>query len=339
VLYVLWQYPQLSETYIEGEIRCMTRWGAHVEVWREMPPKTPHPTCVPIHDGALADAVRRARPDVIHVHWLGFATQRATLLGELGVPVTLRLHGFDTNADACRAILDQPWIRAVYAFPHHLDLIGSNDPRLRAVPAAFDTALFRPSTDKNRRLVLRAGAALPSKDPALFFELASRLPDYRFVLAAITCTHEEDCAANYRELHRQMNSRCELMFDVPRDDMVPLMEQAGIYLHTAKPPGTEHGTPIGMPVSIAEAMATGAYVLVRDLPELTSYVGDAGAVYRDVDHAAHIIASTAEWSEQRWKQAWTASVDRAFLCHADEIALRPIFEDWCSVVAQCGRGS
>jgi hypothetical protein len=86
-------------------------------------------------------------------------------------------------------------------------------------------------------------------------------------------------------------------------------------------------------------MATGAYVLVRDLPELSGYIGDAGAAYRDLDHAADIIASTAEWSEQRWKQAWTASVDCAFLRHADEIALRPIFEDWCSVAAQCSHGS
>lgn len=339
VLYVLWQYPQLSETYIEGEIRCMLRLGAHVEVWHEMQPATPHPTSVPIHDGPLADVVRRVRPDVVHVHWLGFATKRAALLAQLGVPVTVRLHGFDTNPEACRAILDQPWILAVHCFPHHLDLIGRSDRRLRAVPAAFDTTLFRPSASKDRRLVLRAGSALPSKDPALFFELANRLPDYRFVLAAVTCTLEERYAEAYRDLHRQMNSRCELMFDIQHEDLVPLMEQAGIYLHTAKPPGTEHGTPIGMPVSIAEAMATGAYVLVRDLPELSGYVGDAGATYRDLDHAADIIASTAEWSEQRWKQAWTSSVDRAFLHHADEIALRPIFEDWCSVAGQCGHGS
>ena len=64
------------------------------------------------------------------------------------------------------------------------------------------------------------------------------------------------------------------------------MEQAGIYVHTAKPPETEYGTPIGMPVSIAEAMATGAHVLVRDIPELRAYVGDAGATYRDGEEAA-----------------------------------------------------
>jgi glycosyltransferase involved in cell wall biosynthesis len=336
VLYVVWQYPQLSETYIESEIRCMLRWGAHVEVWREMQPATPHPTFVPIHEGPLADVVRRVRPDVIHVHWLGFATKSVSILAELGLPVTVRLHGFDTSPEACRAILDQPWILAVHAFPHHLNLIGRSDPRLRPVPAAFDTTLFRPSDSKDRRLVLRAGSALPSKDPRLFFELANRLPDYRFVLAAITCTLEERYAEAYRDMHRQMNSRCELMFDIQHEDIVPLMQQAGIYVHTAKPPGTEHGTPIGMPISIAEAMATGAYILVRDIPELRAYVGDAGTTYRDADHAAELIAATSTWSEQRWKQAWTASVDRAFLHHADEIALRPVFEDWCSAARDGG---
>jgi glycosyltransferase involved in cell wall biosynthesis len=248
----------------------------------------------------------------------------------------LRLHGFDTSVDVCRTMLDQPWLLAVHGFPHHLGLIGDH-PRLRAVPAAFDTSLFSPSQRKDRYLVLRASAALPSKDIELFFELANRLPNYRFVLAAITCTHEEHFADATREAHRRMNSRCELMFDVQHEDLVPLFERAGIYLHTAKPPGTEHATPIGMPVSIAEAMATGTYMLVRDLPELRAYVGDAGAAYRDLDHAAEIIASTAEWSERWWKQAWTASVNRAFLQHADEIALRPVFEDLCSVVTHCGR--
>jgi len=336
VLYVLWQYPQLSETYIEAEIRCMARWGAHIEVWREISPQTPHSTSVPIHDGALADAVRRVQPDVIHVHWLGFVIPRAELLAQLGVPVTVRLHGFDTTPENCRAILEKPWILAVYGFPFHVDSIGDAYPRLRAVPAAFDSTLFRPFAEKDHRLVLRTCAALPSKDLAFFFELANRLPEYRFVLSAVTCTHEENYVEIFHNLHRQMNSRCELMFDVQHEDLVPLVEQAGIYVHTAKPPGTEHATPIGMPVSIAEAMATGAHVLVRDLPELRTYVGEAGTIYRDAEHAAEMIASTAQWPEQRWKSAWMASVDRAFWIHADEIALRPIFDDWCSLVERTG---
>jgi glycosyltransferase involved in cell wall biosynthesis len=328
VLYLLWQYPQLSETYIEAEIRCMLRWGVEVEVWRARGPASPHPTSVPIHDGPLADTVRCVRPDVLHVHWMGFAEQQAGALAQLGVPVTLRLHGFDTTAEQCHMFLAQPWVGAIYGFPQHLRLIEGENARLRAVPAAFDTMLFRPHRDKERRLVLRASAALRSKDLPLFIELADRLPQFQFVLAGITCTDAEE----YVEVIRQTKSRCEVLFDVSRQQIARLMERAGIYVHTAIPPGAEFGTPIGMPISIAEAMATGAHVLVRDLPELRAYVGDAGSVYRDVDDAAEIITSTARWTEQEWRKAWRTSVDRAFMSHADELALRPIFEDWCAIV-------
>jgi glycosyltransferase involved in cell wall biosynthesis len=336
VLYVLWQYPQLSETYIEAEIRCMLRWGAHIEVWREKPPLASYPVSLPVHDGPLVDAVRRVGPDLIHIHWLNFGANQQTTLAELGVPVTIRLHGFDVTAEGVRAMLDQPWVRAIYGFPHHLGAVGRADPRLIEVPTAFDTVLFRPNAEKDRCLVVRASAALPSKDLPSFLQLAKLLPDHRFVLAAIACSDMERYVEELKSIRRAMSSPCELMFDLQHEDLVPLMEQAAIYVHTAKPPGTEHFTPIGMPVSIAEAMATGAFVLVRDLPELRAYVGDAGATYRDAEHAAQIIASTAEWSEQRWKTAWTASVDRAFTIHADEIALRPIFEDWCAAAERRG---
>jgi len=39
---------------------------------------------------------------------------------------------------------------------------------------------------------------------------------------------------------------------------------------------------------------------------------------------------------QRWKTAWTASVDRAFSIHADEITLCPIFDDWYAAAEQAG---
>lgn len=332
VLYALWQYPQLSETYVETEIRCMLRWGVHVEVWRKTPPASPYPASVPIHDDSLADAVRRVQPDVIHVHWFNFAASQEGALGELGLPVTIRAHGFEVTLDGLRPLLDRPWVRAIYVFPHQLHAIEQTDPRLSAVPVAFDTTLFQPHAQKDRRLVIRACAALASKDIPFFFELAKRLPDHRFVLAAVTCTGVESYGDELRDIRWEMNSPAELMFDVPREDLVTLIAQAGIYLHTARPPGTEHATPIGIPISIAEAMATGAHVLVRDIPELRAFVGNAGTTYRDVEHATEIITTIAAWSERAWTQSGIASLDRAFLIHADELALRPIFEDWCAMV-------
>jgi glycosyltransferase involved in cell wall biosynthesis len=132
----------------------------------------------------------------------------------------------------------------------------------------------------------------------------------------------------------EMGSPVELRFDLPREDMATLMARAGIYLHTIHPPEATHGAPIGMPISIAEAMATGAYVLVRELPELVDYVGEAGAVYRDAAQAAEIIAATTQWSDSEWRRRRVRASDFAFVNYADEVVFRPILEDWQALARQ-----
>jgi glycosyltransferase involved in cell wall biosynthesis len=333
VLYVLWHYPQLSETYIEAELRQMLRWGAEIEVWREAPPATPYESDIVVHDGHLQDAINKVRPDVIHVHWLSYAQQQKKTLANAGIPVTIRLHGFDSYPEHIAAMLANSWLRMIYGFPMHVQQIPPN-PRLKAIPTAFQSELFRPTRKKNRRLVVRAGAGLQSKDIPFFFELAKRLPDFRFVLCLVTCNLNEHYIAELKELATSSGSPGEIRIDVPRIEMATLMSEAGIYLHTMNLPGSAHSTPVGMPISVAEAMATGAYVLVREIAELVDYVGDAGDGYVDIDHAVQLISATQHWTDEMWDKVFLRSVERAFGNHADEIALRPMFEDWVDLVLE-----
>ncbi len=331
VLYVVWHYPQLSETYIETEIRRLRRWGVHIEVWRAGEVASPYPTDTPIHSGSLDEAVRAVRPDLIQVHWLGFALQQADTLAALGVPITLRMHGFDVTPDAFFAILDKPWIRGVYAFPAQIALLSAHDERAKAVPAAFDSTLFRPGPHKDRRLVVRIGSALKSKDIGFFFDLAKRLPEFRFVYCGVTCKLVEAYAEEVRTLREQTNAPVEVRFDVPREEIAALMGRTGIHLHTACPPGAPHATPLGMPVSIAEGMATGAYTLARNTPEFRDYLDGAGAVYNDLDEAERLIRATLDWSDKDWRAAQRRSVERAFAQFADSMVYRTIFEDWTRI--------
>lgn len=333
VLYALWHYPQLSESCVEAELRQMRRWGVHVEVWRETAPVSPYPSDVAVHSGSFADAVREARPDVVHVHWLGFAAQQARELAAAGRPVTIRPHGFEFTPELLRRMLQHSWVRAVYAFPHQVAAAGLADPRLRALPAAFDSELFKPYRRKDRTLVVRTAAALPSKDIPLFFELAKRLPGHRFVFAGVTCNQRESYVEELRAMHAAMRSPAEIAFDLPQGDAAALVAQAGLYLHTAKLPGSAGATPIGMPISIAEAMATGAHVLVPETAELVAYAGEAGSPYHGLEHAAQLISATAGWTEREWTSAWHRSVERAFGNFADALQLRPMFEDW----SECAR--
>jgi glycosyltransferase involved in cell wall biosynthesis len=333
VLYVAWQYPQLSESYIETEIHCMKRWGVHVEVWSESCGASPFKPAVPVHYGSLDQAVAEAKPDLLHVHWLSFAESHLEVLRKAGLPLTVTAHGFDTNDARLQAVLSLATLRRVFCFPHQIPSTGA-EPRFQPLRAAFDTTLFHSQPNKDRRFVVRTAAALPSKDLQRFFQIAKRLPEHRFVLALVTCSLMEPYVDEIRSLWRQQGCPGELMVDVPRERLAPLVEQAGLYLHTALLPSEPGGAPIGMPISIAEAMATGAHILVREGTPLIGYVGDAGSGYRDTDHAVQLIAETAQWPDSRWKQAWTRSVDRAYSFHADELALLPIYEQWCAILGK-----
>ena len=153
------------------------------------------------------------------------------------------------------------------------------------------------------------------------------------MFAGVTCKDRESYVDELRAIHREMNSPVELMFDVPREKLVPLVAQAGIHLHTAQPPGTKNATAIGMPVSIAESMATGhsgpgaQHTRVRRLCRrrgrcLPRPRARRGADCLERDLARRILGASLN-----------ALVERAFGNHADLLLYRPMFEDWCALVS------
>jgi glycosyltransferase involved in cell wall biosynthesis len=328
VLYAVWHYPHLSETYVESELLCMKQWGVQVEVWRSAEGRTSYPTSVPIHDGTFADVIKEVQPDIIHVHWLSFAQSQLTELAASGIPVTLRLHSFDVTPEGLAAWLAHDWVKAVYAFPNQIAKCPVADPRLKPTPVGFDTKLFAPRRDKNRRLVVRTSAALASKDLALFLNAARLLPEYRFVLAAVTCHGREEYVGDLQATREALGSPAEILIDVPREKVAELVAQAGIYVHTLCPPGAEHATPVGQPISITEAMATGCLCLVRDVPDLEALVGDAGSTYRDLDQLVERIRATGQWTDEAWSDVQKRAIDRAFMHHADVLVFREMFNDW-----------
>lgn len=334
VLYVLSHDPRLSDRHVETEIRCMRRWGIDVEAWSNHEVATPYESSVPVHRGGLSEAIAEVNPDVLHVHGLNAAIAHSEVLAAAGLPVTAWAPDLRATDNQIHQLLTQGWMRWIYhPSPELADVGGS--PKLRRQTAAFDTSLFRPAAEKDRRLVLQTSAALASRGLPFFFGLASRVPDHRFVLAVATCHRHEAYVEELVAHWRQVGAPGELLVDVPRDELVSLIERAGIFLHTAAPAGKGDASPIGMPTSIAEAMATGGHILVRrDRGPLVEYVGDAGRAYRDMDHAAALIRASARWSDDEWHRAFLRSVNRSFSNFADELALRPMFEDWCDILAE-----
>ena len=325
VLYALEKYPQLSQSYIRAEIACARRWGAHVEVWSEGTPPPPYPSAVPLHRGALEDAIADVGPHVIHTHWLHKACDFREAARRAGVPLTVRGHNFDHDTERVATLDADPAVLGIYLFPHFAAAFPGLA-KVRALPVAFDPVLYHPGPPKDRRLVLRAGPSLPSKDLELYLRVARRFPRHLFVLAVARTPG--DYADTLAEHNRSLGSPVDLHINLSHEEVAAIAQTAAIGFHTDAL--TE---PFGMPVSIAEAMATGCYVLARGCAASQAYVGDAGRVYDTESEAEALIRETESWTDERWARARLKAIERAQLLFAGDVALRPLFEDWARLVA------
>lgn len=328
VLYLLHSFPQISETYVKSEMDYMRRRGVHVEVWSSLEPAAPYHCDVPTHRGTFEQALRAASPDLVHIHWLCFGENHLEMIHRAGVRVTYRGHGFEYSDALLRRLLGHPAVHRLYVYPHFAARLPASE-KIRPMPVAFDPSLYYPAEAKDRRLVVRAGLAKATKDPEAFFRTACNCPGFRFVYAACTATHLVKGPEELRTLGQRLNSPVELRVDVPHDNCAELVRSAGIFLHTF---GFQE--PFGMPISIAEAMATGAYVLVRRGPGVTEYLGPCGAQYDSPEDAARLIRETQLWSEDKWQSVRLAAIDYAYARFADSTVLETMLDDWCALAGE-----
>jgi len=322
VLYVLSSYPQLSESYIEYELRKMCDFGFEIEVWRMQKPHSPYHSDIKVHNEDLREVISKIKPDLIHIHWLGLAKTILPFIDDLNIPTTIRAHSFDTTKKSIRFCSKRSSVKKIYCFPQHFD--DFNSAKLKIQNTVFDTKIFKPHNNKNKRLVVRGGSALPSKSLPFFIHLAKELPEFKFILALVKCNDNDDYINDLKNLATSISSPVEIRTNLTRESYTELVSEAGIYLHTSE----KKLTNIGMPISISEAMATGCYVVASNNESMKRYIAESGKTYNDMSEAKKIIKDTQLWSDHEWDKTWKNSVERAFSKHADEIILRPMFFDW-----------
>ena len=148
------------------------------------------------------------------------------------------------------------------------------------------------------------------------------------MLLLIRCNHAEAVVDELIEHNKSLGSPVDLRVNVPHDETAALVREAGIFLHTHSP-----GAIYGMPVSVCEAMATGAYVIGRRCAGSEVYIGDPSQCYDDEDHAARLIKMTTEWSDERWHQEQVRAIDHAYGHFVDSVVLRPILDEWIKIAS------
>jgi glycosyltransferase involved in cell wall biosynthesis len=323
VLLAEWHYPQASESYVRSDLIGLQALGAHVEVWSESDVAVPYPPDAPLHRGDLADAIAAVRPDIVLTHWLHIGAQFRPTVRAAGLPMAVRGHGFDHDTAVLRDLLDDPGVM-VHLFPH---LAGPPHPRQRPLPVAFDQDRFPPSTRKDRRLVVRTGVGLRTKDYETFLTTAARCADHRFVLSLCRGYLVEDQTNEIVARRDELDAPVEILVDAALDEVVDLVGRAGVYLHTH---GRDHT--YGMSVSIAEALGTGCYVVAPDLPGMRGYVRGAADLYTDASGAAALVQQTVHWDDDRWTEQWRRAADHAHLRFGATDVAETMLDQWRDVL-------
>jgi len=321
VLYLLWNYPQISETYIDVEIAFAISRGIEVSVWS---PNCRHPKLKPacrVFRGKLSDAIADTRPHIVHCHYLPVAEAYHPSVPKK-IPITVRGHSFDWDPNALRRVAAIDAIRRVYLFPHFASQVSSIE-KVRTLPVAFSP---RPqeTLDKDRKFVLRLAAGLPTKGLSDFFEVAERLADdFKFVLGISRAGGHEDYPDKLLEMSRKMGGLVDVRIDLLPDEAWGLYRKSSIYLDTSDP----KGHPFGMPISIVEAWSQGMLVLARNDPAAIRFVGGEAYCYKNPAEAASLIAETASWTAPRWAAEATSARHRG-MPFVDKTVLPPLLEDW-----------
>lgn len=324
VLYVVDNYPALSESYIDNEIAFALRSGVEVAVnankFRSGVER------VETFYGDPRLAVESFKPDVLHVHWLNLVERVA-----MYSPITVRGHSFEFTPELANRVVATPNVKRVFLFPHFAARCAPS-PKIVPMTCAYDTSIYSPNTAIEKRpLVFRAAPGLPGKAIEEFIEIARSYhvqeypPPAGFVLAMTVPLPEY--AAKIRALNESAGSPVRLFFDIEREECCDWMRAATVYLRGHDP--AEHA--YGMPVSIAEAMACGCAIVARSCAEAKEFVGYGlhSRWYEDARTACKLISNLLSDDRARTIAArWSLERARAF---GDESVLRPVLDAWREV--------
>lgn len=296
VMYVLLQYPQLSETYIRSEIEAL-KADFEIEIISLIPADYPYRDFFPFKLLASREDIQREierfRPDVLHTHWLHTQLEVVIRLArDNDTPFTVRAHSFDTlftppaipgalaqavealNSDLCLGVLALPFS------VQNLLYAGIDARKITAVYPVVDYANFL-DRSPNGDAVLNVGASLPKKKFEDFVQLGASLPGLEFNLYSIGYG-----SAALETANEAQGSPIRVRRPVEPGDMPAVYKHHRWLVVTAS---KEMGT-VGWPLCIAEAQASGVGVCVPNLrPDLRDYVGESGFFYESVDEVRDII--------------------------------------------------
>jgi hypothetical protein len=318
VLYVLAHFPQGSESYVDAEISYILGRGIQVEVWSPTSGYGDPPT-VPVHRKSLREALVAVRPDVVHVHHMTTASYYIDQLPR-GL-VTIRAHSFDWDEALAARMVAHPAVRRVFAFPH----LARKVPGVVELPVAYDPYLYYRSP-KDRNSVVRLSAGLPTKRLEDFVTIGNRLFAFaNFTLAVnLVIGKESQVVDALTALNDSLGGYVRIRTNLSRVEASKLVRDAAIYISTYD----EFSHAFGMPISIVEAQATGAFVIANATAVgAAEYMGKARVLYESISGAEDLVRLALSFKDEDWKTIGDLACQNAERFRSD-VVLPRLVEEW-----------
>ena len=300
VMYVLSQYPQVSETYIRSEIEAVKE-ECELRIFSLVTADSPYRNHEPFVQTADQDVIEREirefQPHVLHTHWLKQVRELGYLAGYFGrladranIPFTVRAHSFDVlgddhkfvresapllNSDLCLGVLTFPFTRPVYR------QFGVGDDKVFDCWPVINYRRFHDESP-NGPDVMNVGACLPKKRMEDFLLLGTLVPDRKFRLYAMGYRSKD-----IDKLNEKMGHPVTVVPPVEPDQMLAEYKKHQWLVYTASHPINT----VGWSLAVAEAQAAGVGVCFPRLrPDLDEYVGPAGYLYDDIREVVDIVS-------------------------------------------------
>ncbi len=295
ILYIVQEYPQISETYIENERRVLAeRYSiAIISLNRaDLPFDNPahYQVISPGDTERFRAAVRGFAPDIVHGHYFHLLPLAVRVARNNGVPCTLRCHSFDilsqpeqvlssaaaaANDDACLGLLSFPFTRPL------LEGHGVRPSKIHDCWPVIDYDRFHDESP-NGRGIMNVGAAIPKKNMEDFLRLGALMPERELTLYAMG--YEVDAL---RAANAAMGGRVRIVNGVQPPDMPVEYKRHEWLVYTAC--GMRRS--VGWPLAVAEAQAAGVGVCMQSVrPDLAEYVGECGYLFETVGDARRIVS-------------------------------------------------
>jgi glycosyltransferase involved in cell wall biosynthesis len=247
-------------------------------------------------------AVLKNRCNLIHAHWAIPTGLIGTWVGSLlSKPLIVTIHGSDL-----RMALERPgFLRKIFVYvcnnATHLNCVSNGQKKemeqlgilgekISIIPMGVDEAFLE--TGKNRKIefnkrpfiILSNRNLLPIYNVSLLIRaipiILKEEPETKFLIAG-DGSEKENLERKVKNLN--INSSVTFLGRVPHEEMPDLLSQADIYVSTSLDDGTS--------VSLLEAMGSGAFPVVTDIPANREWIVDGKNGFLVPIDEAGILAS------------------------------------------------